>query len=248
MKKQSWWELWPAILFIVLLERPAQADTSSLQSSIDSLKAIRAQLSGRVKALDRQIDSLMTRLAFSSVKPGSSGGVIVQLRADGKLRKEPNPLADGVPIPYGAEVEVIDSTQDYFLIQWNGLRGYINSLYIPSNKDTDRIAELGKAKDEARKAEQQRREKDKEKVKRQEQKKKEEQRKAAIKEKYGEEKAARILAKEIWLGMTKEMAIDSWGMPQKVNRTLGTFGVHEQWIYGDTYLYFENGFLTSWQD
>jgi hypothetical protein len=48
--------------------------------------------------------------------------------------------------------------------------------------------------------------------------------------------------------MTDDMARKSWGAPSDINRTVGSWGVHEQWIYGDTYLYFENGILKSWQD
>ena len=49
--------------------------------------------------------------------------------------------------------------------------------------------------------------------------------------------------------MTKEQVLaSSWGRPQKVNKTHGSFGTHEQWVYGGGYLYFENGILTSVQN
>ncbi len=50
------------------------------------------------------------------------------------------------------------------------------------------------------------------------------------------------------LGMTKEMVIASVGYPNDINRTVGSWGVHEQWVYYSYYLYFENDILTSWQD
>jgi len=71
---------------------------------------------------------------------------------------------------------------------------------------------------------------------------------ASLTSKFGQTAAKKILEKKIWIGMTKEMAVESWGMPQDINRTVGSFGIHEQWIYGNTYLYFEDGKLTSWQD
>lgn len=57
---------------------------------------------------------------------------------------------------------------------------------------------------------------------------------------------------EIKLGMTDEMVRASWGDPDDINRSVGSWGVHEQWVYprssyDDDYLYFENGILTSWQ-
>jgi hypothetical protein len=74
-------------------------------------------------------------------------------------------------------------------------------------------------------------------------------RRADLTKKYGsQEIAEKIMAKKIWLGMTSAMALESWGKPSDINRSVGSWGVHEQWVYRDTYLYFEDGVLTSWQD
>lgn len=59
-----------------------------------------------------------------------------------------------------------------------------------------------------------------------------------------------ISKSNINIGMSNKAVIASWGVPDRVNKTVGKWGVHEQWIYGDysvTYLYFENNKLTSWQ-
>jgi hypothetical protein len=58
----------------------------------------------------------------------------------------------------------------------------------------------------------------------------------------------KIIAKQIWLGMTAQMARDSRGVPSSINKTVNASGVHEQWVYYNTYLYFDNGVLTSWQE
>lgn len=58
-----------------------------------------------------------------------------------------------------------------------------------------------------------------------------------------------VTNRQIQLGMTKKQIKMSWGNPEDINRTVGVWGVHEQWCYGSGYyLYFENGILTSWQD
>lgn len=62
-----------------------------------------------------------------------------------------------------------------------------------------------------------------------------------------------ILNGKIILGMNREMVRASWGEPGDINKSVGSYGVHEQWIYGDYttdryFLYFENGILTSWQE
>jgi hypothetical protein len=53
------------------------------------------------------------------------------------------------------------------------------------------------------------------------------------------------------IGMTAKTVREktNWGAPESINRTGGSWGVHEQWVYGGrSYLYFENGKLTSWQN
>jgi hypothetical protein len=52
------------------------------------------------------------------------------------------------------------------------------------------------------------------------------------------------------IGMTKErVLLSSWGRPEKVNTThLANGSVHEQWVYGGGYLYFDDGILTTIQN
>lgn len=73
-------------------------------------------------------------------------------------------------------------------------------------------------------------------------------RKNYLYKKYGKTNGDKILSGTIWLGMSNTMAEESIGRPKSNNRTVGSWGVHEQWVYNDIYLYFENGKLTSWQD
>ena len=45
------------------------------------------------------------------------------------------------------------------------------------------------------------------------------------------------------------MCLESWGKPDDINTTIGSYGTHEQWVYGNGYyLYFENGKLTNIQN
>ena len=67
--------------------------------------------------------------------------------------------------------------------------------------------------------------------------------------KYGKHYANIILEGSVQIGMTKQMCIESWGKPEDINTTIGSYGRHEQWVYGDgNYLYFENGILTTIQN
>lgn len=69
-------------------------------------------------------------------------------------------------------------------------------------------------------------------------------------EDHSTEKVKKLVEEgKIALGMNKQEVIASIGRPNDINKTVGIWGVHEQWIYGDRrYLYFENGILTAWQE
>lgn len=74
----------------------------------------------------------------------------------------------------------------------------------------------------------------------------EEQRRKNILAKYGQVNGKTILEGKVRIGFTKAMCIEAWGEPDDINKSTGSWGVHEQWCYSDgSYLYFENGKLTS---
>ena len=52
---------------------------------------------------------------------------------------------------------------------------------------------------------------------------------------------------KIIVGMTAEEVKLSWREPQKINQFGDAGGTSEQWIYGDTYLYFTGSVLMSYQ-
>lgn len=54
---------------------------------------------------------------------------------------------------------------------------------------------------------------------------------------------------DVSIGMTKDEVLNSkWGRPQDVNKTTTKYGVHEQWVYRNKYLYFDDEILTSIQE
>jgi Domain of unknown function (DUF4124)/Protein of unknown function (DUF2845) len=62
-----------------------------------------------------------------------------------------------------------------------------------------------------------------------------------------------IAQRRVFIGMTEEEVVRSWGKPNKINRSVTSQNINEQWIYdrkriGDgQYLYIENGVLKSIQ-
>jgi hypothetical protein len=59
-----------------------------------------------------------------------------------------------------------------------------------------------------------------------------------------------VVKKEIIrIGLNECTLYASWGEPDKVNNSVGRWGVHKQHVYGrGQYVYTENGRITSWQD
>jgi len=59
-----------------------------------------------------------------------------------------------------------------------------------------------------------------------------------------------IRQSKIKLGMTRDMLLLSWGEPTEINKSVGSWGIHEQFVYRDcnSYVYVENGKITSWQN
>lgn len=67
-----------------------------------------------------------------------------------------------------------------------------------------------------------------------------------LENKYGTNMAARLSAGKIWKGMNAEMVKDSWGSAEKINRVINGNVIKEEWLYRNTWLYFENNTLVEW--
>lgn len=67
-----------------------------------------------------------------------------------------------------------------------------------------------------------------------------------LENKYGTNTASRLITGKIWKGMNSDMVKDSWGMAEKINRIISGNVVKEEWIFRNTWLYFENNTLLEW--
>ena len=65
--------------------------------------------------------------------------------------------------------------------------------------------------------------------------------------KYGEEIGNKIAFKQIWIGMTDEMVLESWGEPDRIDKNVEAWGTFTQWYYGDVTFFFKDGKLTDWE-
>ena len=79
--------------------------------------------------------------------------------------------------------------------------------------------------------------------------KKRQERIQALSQKYGKNTAEEIANGYVRVGWSQEKCLESWGKPEQINKTIGIWGVHEQWVYSiDCYLYFGDGVLTAIQN
>ena len=120
----------------------------------------------------------------------------------------------------------------FWKITHNGEKGFIRNFDFKQTEELIQYKQLLDEKKELRK------------------KKIENERFEKLEKRWGSKIANRIIKKDFWIGMTKEMCKKSLGVPADINFSRGSWGIHEQWIYRKPfkkYLYFENGKLTSYQ-
>lgn len=79
-----------------------------------------------------------------------------------------------------------------------------------------------------------------------EKERKAEERKKRLIATYGEKYATLVLQGKIALGMSEQALIESWGKPDDINESVGSWGVHKQYVYGSAYVHVENGTITSY--
>jgi len=176
----------------------------------------------------------------------------------GTMYGSTDPGAQKTELPPKSEVTIKGYSDPFFLVQYGKKTGFVEYSFIEETPKGNELIEAQEAiKAEKFSGELENHRKAEEKANRleleriaAENRKLDEKRLIQLETKYGRSDGALIFNGRIWLGMTDEMARDSLGYPDDINRSVTKFGVSEQWIYRnrDRYLYFENGILESWQD
>ena len=162
--------------------------------------------------------------------------VTAVLKAASRLFADPNDLTSVILIvPKDSIVEVINQDPDFLYVFYEGYEGYILRSHADIKEPPVQVRQQIQQQvniREAQPAEQQAR--------------RVVSRFAYLEGKYGSSMAARLDAGKIWKGMTAEMVQDSWGVPQKINRVISGNNIREEWIYRNSWLFFENDRLLEW--
>ncbi len=153
-----------------------------------------------------------------------------------QLMKEPGLASESnfilCTMKKGDSLLIFDFKDDHYLVKYDTMFGYVSRIFVNETVKTIQLRDKKFAEENNKRLD---------------------IRKNELAIKYGEKDAQRIINMQIWIGMTSEMAIDSWGHPDDINKTVLENNIREQWIYrklnsNDVYLYFDNEVLTSWQD
>ena len=153
-------------------------------------------------------------------------------------------------IPSGSTVTVLDSDSTYLHVTFEENDGYIYKRQaeidkVPANVPQSNQSQQAIQQDQSQQTPQQNQPQQ---AQQQDQQQQDQQasRFSYLEGKYGSTMAARLNAGKIWKGMNAEMVKDSWGTAEKINRVISGDVVKEEWIFRNTWLYFENNVLIEW--
>ncbi len=242
---------WSSIIFgqvsnsekIEKLKKEATRVENEIQIRTDSLTILR----GEIKHLENQ-----EYLSKFKQQDGDLS-IFATLTMPGKLRKSNNPLSQIITIVNQNDtIKLTDYVGGYWIVNKGQFFGYLSEVFVKKTEEVKVFKEeLEKQNEELRKKEEAEKiEKEKLAVENQtalELQKRKKYRQKII-SKYGNETGQKLLDGYYWIGMTDDMARVSLGSPRSINKTVGAWGVNEQWVYYSIYLYFENGKLNSYQN
>jgi hypothetical protein len=135
-------------------------------------------------------------------------------------------------VPADSVVTVLDSDSTYYHVIFQDSEGYILKRHAEINKFQA---------DNQQNVQQQQPVQASQPVQEQQQ-----SRYSYLESKYGTSMANKLIAGKIWKGMNSDMVKDSWGTADKINRVISGNIVKEEWVFRNTWLYFENSTLTEW--
>lgn len=133
-------------------------------------------------------------------------------------------------IPKGKELEVIEYSGDYALIEYEGTKGWIRTDKTSAPQAPEQVQDQynesqnynsynpGQIAD----------------------------RYSILIDKYGYTTGKAIYEHKIWKGIDNNMVKDSWGKPLQVSREINSTGTIEIWTYRKSWLLIKNGILTEW--
>lgn len=223
------------------------------QTSIDSLEKEKLELKDKILDLNERLTIVENQIlkveADNILKDVKSKPILAIARKGGYVLTKPSTAGSiKFKLEEDTPVQILDFYDRFYQVCMEEKCGYMAAVFINSNKALDSVQNILKErkKIEAKVAENEKSKQIELKlVKKQEEREKED---ARMLKKYGKAQYDKMKKRLFWIGMNEEMLLFSLGEPEDINTSGGSWGTHEQWIYtGDTYIYLENGKVTSYQ-
>ena len=233
-------------IFILIFLTSSLARAQEYVEQIKKLENSKKQISEKIILLNDSIKKIELKIntlkSKDFQKTISDSSLVAVARKNAKIKKTPNILGE-IILTLGEDKKVIilDYHNDFFGVCVDSICGYMSEVWIIANEKTREFVKIKRQQEkeiERLKDERKLREEDAEYAKIE---------KGYLK-KYGKVVYEKLKKGHYWIGMSDEMALISLGSPNDNNRSVGSWGVHEQWVYNGLYLYFENGKLKSYQN
>jgi hypothetical protein len=155
------------------------------------------------------------------------------LKSPGRLFATKDDLTSVILIiPADSTVSVLDSDSTYLHVIFEENEGYIFNRRLVLNKVPVKTQQASPSQENVMESQATTEQQD--------------SRFSYLENKYGTNMAARLISGKIWKGMNSDMVKDSWGRSEKINRVISGNIVKEEWIFRNTWLYFENNTLVEW--
>lgn len=135
-------------------------------------------------------------------------------------------------IPSGSTVDVLGSDSTYLHVTFEDNEGFILKRHAVMDKTPVNVSQTIQSQQPVQEVQPAQEQQD--------------SRFSYLENKYGSNLAARLMAGKIWKGMNSEMVSDSWGTAEKINRVISGNVIKEEWIFKNSWLYFENNTLVEW--
>jgi len=218
----------------------AQDSTATWQARIDSLNVVRQTIEKDLQQIDTALSELLAKIGRAKLEGIPSVRIETKLISVRRLWSAPI-LSDAYSIgeiPAGETVVITDYVNGYFEAKIKGFKiGYISWKAVQMNPQLEALKQVGDEETRIKKIQFE-----------QDRIASKQARQDSLLSKYTPDEVEKINNKEVWIDMTVDQLIESWGSPSDINSTETATSYTSQWIYGEVpnvkYLYFVNGRLT----
>ncbi|WP_430816160.1 hypothetical protein [Carboxylicivirga sp. RSCT41] len=250
--------LYIGLVFMILISNSSYGQEEIYKEKIDSIQNLIDSHKSSIDLLVAKKDEVAANLNAYMIEKAKGDVLICTIGT--RVYRESNCIGDYYcSINNGDRAIVIEIVNERIVhVKFRDHQGYVLRAgfitideYIEKEVNKAKIQELKREQEKQALEARKKREEEKaiaEAKRREKQRQALEQRKKDIVAKYGLINGEKVLDGYVWIGMTKEMLIDSKGNPDDINRSVGSWGVHEQWVYHSIYVYLEDGVVTSYQD